>query len=706
MTVTPTTRPKKRASSAKTGNSSLAKVRNLGIMAHIDAGKTTVTERVLFITGRTHRVGEVHDGEATMDYLEEERARGITITSAATTCEWKDHVIHLIDTPGHVDFTVEVERSLRVLDGAVGVFCGVAGVEAQSETVWRQADRYGVPRIAFVNKMDRVGADFDRVVDSIRTRLGAHPVPLQVPIGREKEFQGVIDLIDRRAYVWKEDAKDVEILEIPEEYREIAETAREAMLESVAEFDDMVLEAFVEGEEPKVEHIRCAIRKGVLSRGIIPVLCGSALKDKGIQNLLDAIVDYLPSPADLPEIEGSDPKDPEKRVRLTHDEDQPLAALAFKTISDKNGDLTFVRVYSGVMEQGQTVLNPRTGKRERLGRLLKMHANRREPVKKAGAGDILAIMGLKQSITGDTLCDPKHPVALESMDFPETVIAMSIEPKSTKDRDRLADTLGRLTREDPTFLAKTDDQTGQILIEGMGELHLEVILNRIQNDFRIPVSMGKPRVAYKQTLRRERDIEARHVKQTGGHGQFAVIKVRFVPKETEEPVEFLEEIKGGVVPQEFIPSVRNGLRASAEAGGRLGFPFVNIEATLYDGQFHEVDSSDMAFQAAAQLAFRKATEGNVQLLEPIMRIEVQVPEEFVGDVIGDLNSRRGQITDLEMSGGNRTIRGKVPIAEMFQYSSTLRGMTQGRGTFMMEPLEYLPVPSAIAEEILEGGKVT
>jgi len=678
----------------------MQKLRNIGIMAHIDAGKTTVTERILYITGRTHRMGEVHDGQATMDYLDEERARGITITSAATTCEWRDHTINLIDTPGHVDFTVEVERSLRVLDGAIGVFCGVAGVEAQSETVWRQADRYGVPRLAFINKLDRVGADFDRAVETIRSRLGVTPVCLQIPIGQGKDHEGVVDLIDRKAYVWPEGAKDVRIVDVPDELRDAVEAAREELINSVAEFDDPLLEKFVEGQQGTSEEIRRAVRAGLLSHAIVPVLCGSALKDKGVQNLLDAIVDYLPSPDCLSDIQGIDPKT-DKTIQLAMTKAQPLAGLAFKTISDPTGDLTFVRIYSGVLEQGCQVLNPRTGRKERIGRLVKMHANHREPIKKASAGEIVAIMGFKQAITGDTVCTSQFPIVLESMEFPDTVIAQSIEPKSSKDRDKLSETLARLTREDPSLVAKTDEQTGQVILEGMGELHLEVICNRITKDFKIPVSVGRPRVAYRQTIGSARDIEARHVKQSGGHGQFAVVKIRFEPAETEKSIEFSDAIQQGRVPQAYIPSVRSGLEQSAGGGGRLGFPFVNIKAELYDGQHHEVDSSDIAFQAAAALAFRKATDNNVVLLEPIMRIEVQTPEEYVGDVIGDLNSRRGVISDLDLNQNLRTIRGKVPIAEMFQYSTTLRGLTAGRGSFLLEPLEYAPVPRAIAEKIFE-----
>ncbi|MEZ5987839.1 MAG: elongation factor G [Planctomycetota bacterium] len=676
-------------------------LRNIGIMAHIDAGKTTVTERVLFITGRTHKTGEVHDGQATMDYLEEERERGITITSAATTCFWRDHQVNLIDTPGHVDFTVEVERSLRVLDGAVGVFCGVAGVEAQSETVWRQADRYEVPRIAFVNKLDRTGADFNRVIEMMESRLHCAPVPMQVPIGLEKEHLGVIDLIDRKAYIWREDAKNVEITDVPAQYVDEVEAAREELIEKVAEFDEPMLEKFVEGESCHAEEIRRAVRAGVQQRKIVPVFCGAALKDKGIQNLLDAIVDYLPSPLDLPAIEAEDYKRGGE-ILLQPNASEPLSALAFKSISDPNGDLTFIRVYTGVIEKGQAVFNPRTRKRERIGRLLRMHANNREAIEAAKAGEIVAVMGVKDAFTGDTLCDQDRPVVLESLSIPEPVIALSIEPKNGKDRDKLSEVLGKLKREDPSFVPRTDEQTGQVIIAGMGELHLEVICNRIKRDFKVEINQGAPRVAYKQTLKKKVEVEYRHVKQTGGSGQFAVVRVRFEPKETELPLEFEDEIKGGVVPQEYIPSVRKGLVEAAGGGGRLGYPFVNVLAVLYDGQYHDVDSSDMAFQTAAQMAFRKATDGNIQLLEPIMRIEVQTPETFVGDVIGDLNSRRGMVSDIDVEGEIRTIKGKVPIAEMFQYSTSLRGLTQGRATFLMEPLEYAPVPESLAKEILKA----
>jgi elongation factor G len=670
-------------------------------MAHIDAGKTTVSERVLYLTGRIHTTGEVHDGETVLDYLQEERERGITITSAATSCEWNGYQFNLIDTPGHVDFTVEVERSLRVLDGAIGVFCGVAGVEAQSETVWRQADRYQVPRVAFVNKLDRVGANFDRVVQHMRDRLGTNPVPVIRPIGKEKEFSGVIDLIRMVAQTWPEnDARNMVEAPIPEALLAEAARARDQLIENVAEFDDAMLEKYVEGEPVSEAEIIGAIRKGTLLRRIVPVLGGSALRDKGIQQLLDAVCMYLPSPLDLPEIEGTHPDSGEAIRRRNHPED-PVAALAFKSISDITGELTFLRIYSGTLRQGDAVYNPRTRKRERIGRLVRMHANQRESIDLAMAGYIVAAVGIKYSVTGDTLCSMDHPITLESMDFPPTVISIAIEPKAGADRDRLSETIAKLTREDPTFRARTDENTGQMVISGMGELHLEVLRNRIERDFRVPVNVGKPKVAYRQTLRESRDIEARHIKQTGGSGQFAVIRCRFAHKVTEDSIEFRNEVTGGRVPREYISSVEAGLMASAEGGGRLGFPFQDVEVTLYDGQSHDVDSSDMAFQAAGNLAFRMAIEGNTKLLEPIMKIEVTVPEDYLGDVIGDLNSRRVAISDIAIQDHLRVIQGKVPIAEMFSYSTTLRGLTQGRGTFSMEPLEYAPAPFAIAERVLK-----
>lgn len=683
------------------GGDKIRKTRNIGIIAHIDAGKTTVSERILFITGRSHKVGEVHDGDATMDYLEEERKRGITITSAATTCDWLKHKINIIDTPGHVDFTAEVERSLRVLDGAVGVFCGVAGVQPQSETVWRQANRYSVPRLAFVNKMDRTGADFDKAVDSMRTRLHANAVPIQMPIGEAKDFKGVVDLVEMKAYTWDDNAKDVTIGEVPADLLEEAESRREEMIENVAEFHDEMLEKFVEGEPVSVAEIKTAIRTGTISLKMTPVLAGSAFKDKGIQNVLDAVVDFLPSPIEVPPIEGVHPDTGEAVVRPLRP-DQPVSALVFKTISEPTGDLTFLRVYTGVLEQGKKYVNGRNGRVERIGRLLRMHAGQREQIEKASAGEIVAVVGIKEASTGDTLCEKDNKVVFEAMEFPETVISLAMEPKASADRDRLSEVLAKLVREDPTFKAKTDEQTGQMVISGMGELHLEVICNRILSEFKIPVHIGRPRVAFKQTLRMEKQIEARHVKQTGGSGQFAVIKVNIGPDPDCETLEFENSITGGAVPKEYIPSVEQGLKSSAEAGGNFGYPFVKLKVELIDGKSHDVDSSTMAFEAAGALAFRMACEDNVVLLEPIMKIEVESPEQYTGDVIGDLTSRRGLIADMVTKpDGVTTVQGKVPLAEMFQYSTALRSMTQGRGHYSMEVHGYEEVPPSLREKLLD-----
>jgi elongation factor G len=681
----------------------IRKLRNFGVIAHIDAGKTTFSERILFITGKSHKVGEVHEGQATMDYMEEERKRGITITSAATSCVWRDYTLSLIDTPGHVDFTVEVERSLRVLDGAVGVFCGVAGVQPQSETVWRQANRYKVPRIAFVNKMDRTGADFDKAVASMRSRLHANPVPMVLPIGKEKDFQGVVDLLTQKAYVWQEDGNAREMVEvpIPDNLVEAAQKGRESLIEAVAEFHDPLLEKFVEGEEGTMEEIKTAIRNGTLSLQITPAYCGSAFKDKGVQIMLDAVVDYLPSPLDVPPIEGIDPDSGDK---IVHEllPTSPLGSLVFKTITDPNGDLTFIRLYSGEMRQGEKYYNPRTRRFERVGRLMRMHAAQREPIEIAKAGDIVAVIGVKEAITGDTLCTKEQALSYEAMEFPDTVISMAIEPKSQSDRDKLSDVIGKLVREDPTFKAVTDEQTGQMVISGMGELHLEVKCNIIQNDYKVGVTTGKPKVAYKMTLAGPKDVEARHIKQSGGSGQFAVAKVKFRPEEEIEELEFVDSIKGGSVPREYIPSIEAGIRGAIRGGGRVGFPFVKVRAELWDGQAHDVDSSAMAFEAAGVLAFRLASENNSQLLEPIMKIEVECPEEKTGDVIGDLSSRRGVIEEMiSKPGGTSAVTGKVPLASMFQYSTMLRSITQGRGHYSMEPDSYEAVPPNIAKEVLE-----
>ena len=675
--------------------------RNFGVIAHIDAGKTTFSERILYITGKSHKIGEVHEGAATMDYLEEERKRGMTITSAATTCFWRNHRMSLIDTPGHVDFTAEVERSLRVLDGAVGVFCAVAGVQPQSETVWRQANRYKVPRVAFVNKMDRTGADFDKAVASMRTRLNANPVPLVMPIGKEKSFEGIVDLINMKACVWADDdAREMTVAEIPAALLDEAKKRRELMVEAVAECHDSVLEKFVEGEPISNEEIMMAVRKGTLDMKITPVFCGAAFKDKGVQNVLDAIVDFLPCPIDRPPMEGFNPETDEKVARELLP-DQPFAGLVFKTISDPNGDLTFIRVYTGEMTQGEKYYNARTRRFERIGRLMRMHAAQREPIDLARAGDIVAAVGIKDSITGDTLSTKEHPVVYEAMAFPDTVISMSIEPESGGDRDKLGAVLGKLVREDPTFKASTDPQTSETVISGMGELHLEVKCNMIMNDYKIPVKVGRPKVAYKMTMKGPKTVEARHIKQSGGSGQFAVARVKFSTDPEVATLKFIDGVKGGSVPREYIPAVESGIESAVTGGGRIGFPFVKIVAELYDGQAHDVDSNAMAFETAGVLAFRLASENNSLLLEPIMKIEIEAPEDKTGDVIGDLSSRRGIVEEMiSKPGGISAVTGKVPLAEMFQYSTTLRSLTQGRGTYTMEPATYEPVPPNIAEKVL------
>jgi elongation factor G len=670
-------------------------------MAHIDAGKTTVSERILFLTGKVHRMGEVHEGTTVLDYLEEERARGITITSAATTVEWEEHRIQLVDTPGHVDFTAEVERTLRVLDGAVAVFDAVAGVEAQSETVWRQANRYGVARVAFLNKMDRPGASFANSVESIRARLGARPVPLQIPCGEGPEFRGVVDLVDDVLLVFDDASEGRRLVRepIPESMAMEALRAKEDLVEAASDFSDEILETFLEGGDVDREGLLAALRKATLAQAIVPVLCGSALRKRGVSLLLDAIVRYLPSPLDVPPVTGVHPASGEPCPRRPRPE-EPFAALAFKTIADRTGDLTFLRVYSGRLEAGTAALNSRTGRRERLGRLLEMHADRREPVEAAVAGDIVAVVGMKNTATGDTLCDPAHPIVLERMAFPQPVLSIALEPRRNVDRERLAEVIGRILREDPTLRARTDEDTGEFVLSGMGELHLEIVVNRLRRDDGLELRTGPPRVAYRQTLRQARTVEARHVKQTGGHGQFGVVEVVFEPIEKSDELLFENEVVGGAVPREYVPAVERGIRETAAAGGRLGFPFVGFRARLVDGQSHDVDSSDLAFHAAGALAFRQAAEGNSLFLEPIMRIEVQVPEEFLGEVLGDLQSRRTQIERLDPSAGTSRIAGRVPLSEMFAYATRLRGLTQGRGTFTLEPEAYEVVPAPLAEKIL------
>ena len=680
----------------------IERYRNIGISAHIDAGKTTTTERVLFYTGVSHKIGEVHDGAAVMDYMEQEQERGITITAAATAISWGDHVLHLIDTPGHVDFTAEVERSLRVLDGAVGVFDGVAGVEAQSETVWRQANKYNVPRIAFVNKLDRVGANFQFCIDSMKSRLGVHPVPITLPIGLEAEYKGNVHLIEMQARYFGDGGDDTKFVvkPIPAEMMEAAQAARHEMLEAACMMDDTLLERFLEDEtQIQPAEIIAALRKGTIASKLLVVLCGAALRNKGVQSMLDAVCDFLPSPIDLPAVSGKDDRG-QPAVREC-DPTQPFSALAFKTVFDPNGDLTFIRIYSGKVSAGELVQNMRTTRRERLGRLYRMHAANREPIESAEAGDIVAAVGLKDTHTGDTLCDENKQIMLESVDFPDTVISMSIEPKSKGDRDRLGQVLSVLAKEDPTFQYFTDEETQETIIAGMGELHLEVLRHRIIRDFKIAAECGKPRVAYRQTMARAKKVEAKHVKQTGGHGQFAVARVEFTPTPGTQDVEFSDDIKGGSIPREYIPAVEKGIMAQCVKGAQYPFPFVGFKASLYDGKYHDVDSSDMAFQEAGRLAFRMAAEGNHQFLEPIMKIEVLVPDTNLGDVIGDLNSRRASIEEIADRMHLKVITGKVPIAEMFNYSSRLRGLTAGRGTYSMEPAGYAAVPQSVSEAIVK-----
>ena len=682
---------------------SLGNTRNIGIMAHIDAGKTTTTERMLYFTGKVHRIGEVHDGAATMDYMVQEQERGITITSAATTCIWKGHRINIIDTPGHVDFTVEVERSLRVLDGAVGVFCSVGGVQPQSETVWRQADRYGVPRIAFINKMDRVGADFYRGVNMIRERLDANPIPVQIPIGAEDNFTGIIDLLTMTAHFYE--GENVTEGEIPEEYRDKAEEMREEMLESLADLDDELMEIVLEGEEPTVEQIKKVIREATIAVKMTPVFCGSAFKNKGVRLLLDGVVDYLPSPIDVPAIGGWDPDTEEDTVRESSDE-EPFSALAFKIVTDPYvGRLTFFRVYSGTLKSGSYVYNSSKDKKERMGRLLQMHADKREDIDECYSGDILAAVGLKFTSTGDTLCSYEHPVVLESMDFPEPVIDVAIEPKTTADQEKMSLALQKLSEEDPTFRVHTDHETGQTIISGMGELHLDIIVDRLLREFRVDANVGKPQVAYRETIRKPASANSRFVRQSGGHGQYGHCVVDFEPGEPGSGFVFESKIVGGVVPKEYISPIEEGIKEAMENGFLAGFPMVDLKATLVDGSYHEVDSSEMAFKVAGSMAFKEAAaKANAVLLEPVFKLEVVVPEEYMGDVIGDINSRRGRLEGMEADKGMQTIRGFVPLSEMFGYATDLRSKTQGRGTYVMQFAHYEEVPKNIAETVIEKYK--
>jgi len=684
---------------------SLKDTRNIGIMAHIDAGKTTTTERILFYTGRTHKIGEVHEGAATMDWMEQEQERGITITSAATTCQWKGIRINIIDTPGHVDFTVEVERSLRVLDGAVAVFSAKEGVEPQSETVWRQADKYGVPRIAYVNKMDIIGADYLAVVQDMRDRLQANAVAIQLPIGAENDFRGIIDLVERKAYFYKDDlGKDIEVGEIPAELADKAEELRNELVEKVAEIDEDLMMKYLEGEEITVEELKAGIRKGVCSVKLFPVVCGSSYRNKGVQLMLDAVIAYLPSPIDVPDIKGT-LEDGTETTRKSSD-DEPFAALAFKIMSDPYvGKLTFFRVYSGVLNSGSYVLNATKGKRERIGRILQMHANHREEITEVYAGDIAAAVGLKDTTTGDTLCDEKHPVILESMNFPEPVIEVAIEPKTKNDQDKLGVALQKLSEEDPTFRAYTDEETGQTIIAGMGELHLEIVVDRLKREFKVETNVGKPQVAYRETFRTPARVEGKFVRQTGGRGQYGHVWIEFEPLEQGAGFVFENKIVGGVVPKEYVPAVQAGIEEAMRNGVLAGYPMVDIKATLVDGSYHDVDSSEMAFKIAGSLALKAAKDVcNPVLLEPIMKVEVTVPEEYFGDVMGTLSSRRGRIEGTDSRAGAQIIRAKVPLGEMFGYSTTLRSSTQGRGTFSMELSHYEEVPKSIADEIISKYK--
>ncbi|MEV5202728.1 elongation factor G [Streptomyces sp. NPDC053720] len=700
----------------------LAKVRNIGIMAHIDAGKTTTTERILFYTGVSYKIGEVHDGAATMDWMEQEQERGITITSAATTCHWPlndvDHTINIIDTPGHVDFTVEVERSLRVLDGAVTVFDGVAGVEPQSETVWRQADRYGVPRICFVNKLDRTGADFLRCVDMIVQRLGAVPIVMQLPIGAEADFRGVVDLVTMKAFVYPEEAVKGEMydtVEIPDNLKEAAEEWRGKLLEAVSENDDAMMELYLEGVEPTEEQLYEAIRRITLaSKGgadsvtVTPVFCGTAFKNKGVQPLLDAVVRYLPSPLDVEAIEGHDVKDPEKVIKRKPSDDEPFSGLAFKIASDPHlGKLTFVRIYSGRLEAGTAVLNSVKGKKERIGKIYRMHANKREEIASVGAGDIIAVMGLKQTTTGETLCDDKNPVILESMDFPAPVIQVAIEPKSKGDQEKLGVAIQRLSEEDPSFQVHSDEETGQTIIGGMGELHLEVLVDRMKREFRVEANVGKPQVAYRETIRKAVErIDYTHKKQTGGTGQFAKVQIALEPIEGgDASYEFVNKVTGGRIPREYIPSVDAGAQEAMQFGILAGYEMVGVRVTLLDGGYHEVDSSELAFKIAGSQAFKEgARKASPVLLEPMMAVEVTTPEDYMGDVIGDLNSRRGQIQAMEERSGARVVKGLVPLSEMFGYVGDLRSKTSGRASYSMQFDSYAEVPRNVAEEIIAKAK--
>ncbi|MBR2578666.1 MAG: elongation factor G [Clostridia bacterium] len=684
---------------------SLEMTRNIGIMAHIDAGKTTTTERILFYIGINHKIGETHDGAATMDWMVQEQERGITITSAATTCFWKDHRINIIDTPGHVDFTVEVERSLRVLDGSVTVLCAKGGVEPQSETVWRQADKYGVPRMAYVNKMDIMGADFYNVVKMMKERLKCNAVPIQLPIGSEDTFEGIIDLLEMKAYVYYDDlGKDIRIEEIPEDMKELAEQYHAEMLEHIAEADDEVMEKYLEGEEITIAEMKKCIRKATIDNTMVPVTCGTSYKNKGVQKLLDAIVDYMPSPKDVPAIKGTNPETGEETERPSSDE-EPFSALAFKIATDPFvGKLCFFRVYSGTIEAGSTVYNSTKDNNERMGRILQMHSNHRQDIEKVYAGDIAAAVGLKNTTTGDTLCDEKHPVILESMEFPDPVIRVAIEPKTKAGQEKMGLGLAKLAEEDPTFKAYTDEETGQTIIAGMGELHLEIIVDRLLREFKVEANVGKPQVAYKETIRQNADVEEKYARQSGGRGQYGHVKIKVEPN-PGKGYEFVNEIVGGAIPKEYIPAVDNGIQGAMLSGVLAGYNVVDVKVTLYDGSYHEVDSSEMAFKIAGSMAFKTAMrKADPVLLEPIMKVSVIVPEEYMGDVIGDINSRRGMIQGMEAISGAQRINAQVPLSEMFGYATDMRSRTQGRGQYTMEPSHYAEVPKSVSEQIIAARK--
>ncbi len=688
----------------------LIRTRNIGIMAHIDAGKTTLTERILFYTGRTYKIGDTHEGTAQMDWMEQEQERGITITSAATTTHWKENRINIIDTPGHVDFTVEVERSLRVLDGAVGVFCAKGGVEPQSETVWRQADKYGVPRIAFVNKMDIMGADFFNVVKMIKDRLGHNPVALQIPIGAESSFIGLIDLLEMKAYYYNDDVgTDISIKDIPDDYKELAETQRLALVESISETNDDLMQKYLEGETLTVEELKTALREACIATKIIPVLCGSAYKNKGVQKLLDAVVEYLPSPLDIPAIKGVE-SGTENEIERHSSDTEPFSALAFKVMTDPFlGKLTFFRVYSGTLSAGSTTYNSTKGKRERIGRIYQMHANHREECDKVFAGDIAAAGALKYTTTGDTLCDEDNEVILESMNFPEPVISVAIEPKTKAGREKMGIALSKLAEEDPTFKTFTNVDTGQTIIAGMGELHLEIIVDRLMREFKVEANVGKPQVSYRETFRKSVEVEGKYIRQSGGRGQYGHCKVRFEPldaNDSEKTYEFVNNIVGGVIPKEYIPAIEQGIKEAMQSGSIGGFPVLGVRATLYDGSYHDVDSSEMAFKIAGSMAFKEAMrKGDPILLEPIERVDITVPEEYMGDVIGDVNSRRGKIEGMESRNNSQIVRAYIPLGEMFGYATDLRSKTQGRGVYSMEMHHYEPVPKSVSDKVVSGQKV-